>query len=535
MGIGVFWDNLKRVPQNFVTTVIRHGAPTSDRTRSQAVFSNFFLHIHSTRIHPDTLRLTCTWGLGVALVSEFIILTVTGILLMVYYNPSTELAYNSIKDIHYIVPTGRFMRNIHRWAAHLMVFTVILHMARVFYTSAYKSPREFNWMLGMVLFVLTLALSFTGYLLPWDQLAFWAITIGANIAASPDELTHAMGLPSIFNVGELQKQLLLGASYVGQEALTRFYMLHVMVLPLAMVAIICVHIWRVRKDGGLARPEEANLSSAPIGSAPIPGNACVSPATASEQPGSAGVSPAISTQSVSPKSSKTYGLMCVVRGKTPHVDQDADGCVPSWPYLLRAELLVFMLVLLICLVAGMLFDAPLKEPANAAVPENPAKAPWYFLGLQEMVSYSAFIGGIAIPTIVIIGLILIPLLDREKEPAGVWFSGSRGKYVAWVSLLVGAVFAMLSVAFPVKFGWLRNWFPNIPQLAIIIFNPGSLLTLVYALWSLYVMKKTESTRMGAIALFTCFLIGFVILTYVGTYLRGPNWDFFWSQADWPQH
>lgn len=171
-GLGDFRDNLISLPKNLLDATIRHGAPTSDRARSQAVFSNFFLHINPARVHPNSLRPSATWGLGVILVSQFIILSVTGILLMVYYTPSVDLAYNSIKDIHYVVPTGRFIRNIHRWVAHLMVLCVLLHMARVFYTASYKSPREFNWLLGMALFILTLALSFTGYLLPWDQLAF---------------------------------------------------------------------------------------------------------------------------------------------------------------------------------------------------------------------------------------------------------------------------------------------------------------------------------------------------------------------------
>lgn len=511
-GLQIFWDNIKALPQTFRQAVFRHGTPTSDRTRSQAVFANVFLHIHSTRVHPHSLKLTSTWGLGVSLIAQFIILTVTGILLMVYYKPSVDMAYASMKDIHYVVPTGRFIRNIHRWAAHLMVITVILHMARVFYTSAYKSPREFNWLIGMVLFVLTLALSFTGYLLPWDQLAFWAITIGANIAASPNELVHALGLPSTFNIGDVQKEILLGASSVGQDALTRFYMLHVMVLPIMLTILVAVHFWRIRKDGGLARPEGT----------PTPSGK-----------GIGTVNPTFQSPSDAP--TKTYGLMCLVKDKSPQTDVNPDETAPSWPYLLRAELLIFMITMLVCVLLGLFFDAPLTEPANPNVPENPAKAPWYFLGLQEMVSYSAFVGGIVIPAIVILGLALIPFLDREKEPVGVWFSGDQGKRIAFKSLLVGTVCAVGCVAFPVTFGWLRNWFPSIPQIFIILINPGSLLTLMYMGWSLYILHKTQSTRMSSIALFTCFLVGFIILTYVGTYLRGPNWEFYWSQSQWPRH
>jgi quinol-cytochrome oxidoreductase complex cytochrome b subunit len=511
-GMGAFWANLRALPRTFMGSFARHGAPTSDRARSQSVFGNVFLHVHATRVHPHSLRLATTWGLGVSLVAQFLILTVTGVLLMVYYNPGLEQAYDSMKDIHYVVPAGRLIRNVHRWAAHLMVFSVILHMARVFYTSAYKAPREFNWALGMGLFVLTLALSFSGYLLPWDQLAFWAITIGANIAASPNELIHAMGLPEAFNIGDVLRRILLGANQVGQDALLRFYLLHVIVLPIAMGLIIAAHVWRIRKDGGLARPS---------------GN----PTPAGKGAGT--MAPAAQPPSAAP--TKTYGLMCLVKGRSPHTGQDPDETVPAWPVLLRAELFVLMLNMLVCLVLGVFFDAPLRELANPGVPENPAKAPWYFLGLQEMVSYSALIGGMVVPTLAVVGLALIPYLDREAEPAGVWFSGARGRRVALWSTVTGAALAVLSVAIPVNFGWLRNWFPDIPQLIIIAVNPGSLLTLAYMVWSLLVISRPRSTRLGAVALFSCFLVGFVILTYVGTYLRGPNWDFYWRHSDWPVH
>jgi len=321
-----------------------------------------------------------------------------------------------------------------------------------------------------------------------------------------------VNLPPAFQVGNLQRELLLGASTVGQDALTRFYMLHVMIIPIIFTAVLALHIWRVRKDGGLAHPEGT----------PTPAGKGVGTMKAE-------------LRATADEPTKTYGLMALVRGKTPETDKEIDETIPSWPYLLRAELLVFMGTLLVCVAAGLLFDAPLREIANPQLPENPAKAPWYFLGLQEMVSYSAFVGGILIPGIVVVGLGLIPYLDREPEPSGVWFSGKRGKRIMVWLVLFGAITAVLSVAIPVKFGWLRLWFPDIPQLMIIIFNPGSLLTAAYALWSTFIVRQTKSTRLGAIALFTCFLVGFVILTYVGTYLRGPDWEFYWSPSQWPAH
>ncbi len=509
---GSLVSNLKNLPCAFKDSLIRHGPIRSERTRSQAVFSNLFLHIHATRTQIRSLRFSTTLAMGVASLSLFLILTATGIMLMVYYKPSIESAYGSIKDIHFAVPSGRMLRNIHRWGAHLMVVTVLLHMSRVFYTACYKKTRQFNWIIGMVLLVLTLALSFTGYLLPWDQLAYWAVTIGANIAGSPTELTDALGITQYMDVGGFVREILLGASEVGSDALLRFYVLHVIVLPLAMIVLLALHFWRIRKDGGLGRP---GLAVTPAGKgAPAEGT----------EPGAPEKSPR-----------KTYGLMCLVKDRTPATNVDPVDTVSSWPYLLNAELLVFMASILICVMIAMAADAPLKEPANPSVPENPAKAPWYFLGLQEMVSYSAFMGGIAVPTLVVIGLCLIPYLDREPETMGVYLSGRRAKRTAFLSLVYGTAMAVLAVAIPVKFGWLRTWFPNINQLVIIFVNPGTLLTLAYVVWSISVFRRTGSTRHGAIALYTCFIVGFIILTYVAAELRGPNWDFYWSKADWPTH
>jgi hypothetical protein len=211
--------------------------------------------------------------------------------------------------------------------------------------------------------------------------------------------------------------------------------------------------------------------------------------------------------------------------------------IPTWPNVMYVIGAASMLTVLIMLVLGVLFDAPLTEMANAAVPENPAKAPWYFLGLQELVSYSAFMGGVGIPAVVVLGLALVPYLDREKEDNGVWFSGARGRRVALISTIFGTASVVAMLWFTVRFGWLRNWeaTAQVPQIIITLFNPGTVFVALFALWSILVIRVTRSTRMGAIALFTCFLVGFVILTYFATVHRGPNWDFYWSMAEWPVH
>jgi quinol-cytochrome oxidoreductase complex cytochrome b subunit len=517
-----FLGNLRGLWHNVRAAAFRTGTPTSDRARTQKVFNNFLLHVHSTRVHVRSLKFTTTLGLGIAALASFLIATATGVLLMIYYTPSTELAYQTVKDIHYTVPTGRFIRNLHRWSAHVTVITVILHAIRVFFTGSYKKPREFNWLIGLGLLVITLGLSFTGYLLPWDQMAYWAATIGSNIASSPRELTDALGITASFDPGGFSREMLLGADSVGQPALTRFYLLHVMVLPIALVWLIGVHFWRIRKDGGLARPSDAELQAR--GELPV----------AAPTPG--GLHPPLAGAGVFPRGpKKTYGLMALVRGRTPAVGIEPANTVPTYPRAFRAEMAVAMVVVAICLVLAFFSDAPLKERANPLVPENPAKAPWYFLGLQELVSYSAFMGGVALPGLVFIGLALIPFLDRHREPAGVWFSGRRGRRVALLSLLVSAVVVVGLETFTIQCGWLRTWFPDIHQLWIILINPGTVLAVVFAAWSQLVLRRTGSTRLAAVALFTCILVGFVILTYIATVHRGPNWDFYWSESQWPVH
>jgi len=218
----------------------RHGWPDNPLDRSLVMTSNIFFHLHSVKVNRKSIRWSYSFGLGVITIILFGVLVFTGVVEMFYYVPSVERAYSTLKEIQLTVPMGEFTRNMHRWAAHAMVLVAILHMARVFYTGAYKPPREFNWTVGVVLLLLTFAASFTGYLLPWDQLSFWAITIGTNIA----------GYAPI--VGPTVRQTLLGGSDVGQNALTRFYALHVAIVPISTIILISLHLWRVRKDGGLA-------------------------------------------------------------------------------------------------------------------------------------------------------------------------------------------------------------------------------------------------------------------------------------------
>jgi len=480
------------------------------RSRLRRISKNFFFHIHSPRVHPHSLKPTYTYGLGIMLAFLFLILLVTGVLLMLYYTPSVERAYSSVKDIVFVVKGGRYIRNMHRWAGHAMVIVVFLHLLRTFYTGAYLKKRALNWNIGIGMLLAVLLLSFSGYLLPWDQLAYWAVTIGSNIAASARELTDTLNITHLFDPGGFVKKLLIGDETVGQEALTRFYMLHIVFLPVLLLVLMGWHFWRMRKDGGLSRPEseEELIQSRAVLNEKTPGE------TGSHKTG-------------------------LEKKKLDDVDQrigagkPLDTHVLAWPTLMWAELAILTLLCAALMFGAFFFDAPLLEQANPMLPENPAKSPWYFLGVQELVSFSGFAGGIIVPLLFIIFLASIPFKDREDQHFGVWFSGAVGKNITLYAMLFAAVFTITVLVINVKYGWLGEWFPGSPQWGVIIFNPGTLLVLAYIVWSYLIWRKYRSTRYAAMALFTCAVIGFVVLTAVGYWFRGPNWEFFWLKSQWP--
>lgn len=215
----------------------RRPIPQTPKDESEIAISSFWLHIHPATIPRDALRFTVTYGLGGLAAGLFLILVATGILLMFYYVPSTDHAYQDMVDLQHVVSLGKILRNLHRWAAHAMVIVVCLHMLRVFIQKGYKEPRQLNWVVGVLLLCFTLMLSFTGYLLPWDQLALWAVTVGTNMAGS---------IPLI---GDKVRYVLLGGPSVDQSTLIRFYVLHVVVLPVVIFLFMVYHFWRVRKDG----------------------------------------------------------------------------------------------------------------------------------------------------------------------------------------------------------------------------------------------------------------------------------------------
>jgi quinol-cytochrome oxidoreductase complex cytochrome b subunit len=220
-------------------SLFRSGTGATNLHRSLAIQQNIFLHLFSVKMRRAALNFSVTWYLGTLSLATFMILVATGIPLMLYYHPSVPQAYADMKDLQFAVSAGVFLRNLHRWAAHAMVLLVFAHMFKVFYRGAYRPPREFNWVIGVVLLIVTLLLSYTGYLLPWDQLAYWAITVGSNIMSAVPFL------------GKKIRFMMLGGNTVNANALLRFYVLHCVILPLTAFLFIGIHFWRIRKDGGL--------------------------------------------------------------------------------------------------------------------------------------------------------------------------------------------------------------------------------------------------------------------------------------------
>ncbi|MCG3160774.1 MAG: Cytochrome b6 [Acidobacteria bacterium] len=417
--------------------------PASDREAGDSIVRNFLLHWFPAKVSRESLSWNYSFWLGTISAILFLILTVTGTFLMFLYVPSVERAYLSVKDLEYTVSFGWFLRGLHRISAHLMVAVVFLHMVRVFLTAAYKNGaavnqnRPVNWIVGVVLLLVTLFLSFTGYLLPWDQLAYWAITVGTNIASAAPV------------AGEWMRFILLGGNTIEQNTLIRFYVLHCFFLPLIVLALFSYHMWRVRKDGGLACVDKEALAQ--------------------------------KKEKVAPIKSKTYSLLGITSGVTVHVETslvDEDKhTVQSSPNLTRRLLLVTLATLAVASILTFIFHAPLEEPANPAITPNPAKAPWYFLWLQELVTITTFsiggftingalIGGIIVPGILVAAAILWPYFDKSPaRSTGVWFAKERRRQ-------------------------------NMIFLLVVLF--------------------------------------ILVLTIVGTFLRGPYWNFYWPWESWPE-
>ncbi len=323
---------------------------------------NFFHHLHPPSIPALQARLRYTLGAGGLAVLLCLILLVTGILEMFYYIPVPTHAAISVETITSLVPFGALTRNLHYWSAQALMIVMTIHLLRVVLTGAYARHRRLNYLIGLGMLVLILLLDFTGYVLRWDEGIRWALIVGTNL------------LKSIPWLGNALYQLVVGGSEPGMSAIERFYTWHIFVLTGAMIILGAWHIFRVRRDGGVAVP---------------------------------------------PPSLRT------------------DQTRISRFDLLRREIMVMVIAGVVLLAISYAFPAPIERPiTQAAVDIESAKAPWFFLWVQQLLKLGgAFLWGVVVPFLLLIVLALIPFIlphAREAE-YGRWFP--KGNRIAQILLL----------------------------------------------------------------------------------------------------
>ena len=365
-------------------SVFRHPHLDTPRGRALQSFSNVFLHIYPVKVPARVLKIRYSYRLGYIATVLFTVLVVTGVYLMFFYTPSVNSAYGDMQQLRTGVGFGQLVRNVHRWSAHLMVLVVVLHLARTFFAGAYKRPRQFNWVLGVGLLGITLAFSFTGYLLPWDQLSYWAVTVGTG-------LVNYIPL-----VGKVVSDLLIGGEQIGQATLLRFYALHVAVLPLLLALVLMVHIWRVRKDGFAVTRSVTGTG------------------TFAEEATEVATETIVLPPSSVVDGSRVRLLGVVDRESVTAEERLTDDTVFTWPHMLVRHVVVGLGTLAVVLALGVMFAAPLRGIANPNETPEPAKAPWYFVGLQELLNhFDPLVAGILIPIAFMGTLVVLPYIDRN--------------------------------------------------------------------------------------------------------------------------
>ena len=381
----------------------------------------------------------------------------SGLLLEFFYEPFPDRAYDSVLYLNSQIPFGRLLRNVHRWSANGLLFVVFLHFLRVFYTSAFLAPRQTNWIIGLMLFAAVILSNFTGYLLPWDQTAYWAITVSASM------------LDYIPGIGAGLKEWLLGGAEPGSVTLMNFYAIHTAILPALLLLALLYHFWRIRKANGLVIP------------------------------------------------------------RTPDEDPTTVGpWVETMPHLIVRETALALLVLAIILAVSMSIDASLGDPANPGLSPNPTKAPWYFMGIQEMLMHFHPVFAVLVaPLLLIFGLLSIPYVNYDAETSGVWFCSHKGRKMALVAA-VAAIFFTLA-------GVLLDEFilgANMTEPPTIIYNGLLPFALILAACGgfYYLMKKRfEANNNEAIqSLFTLLTTSFVVLTLIGIWFRGAGMQLMWA-------
>jgi quinol-cytochrome oxidoreductase complex cytochrome b subunit len=425
----------------------------SPDTHKPKSWYNLILHLHPRKLKPFTLRFTLTFGLGGMAALLVVIQVFTGLLLKFHYIPSPDGAYNSVLNINEGLLFGKLAHNIHHWSAILLLWITFLHMLRVFFTGAYSKPRHATWIFGIILLILVVLSNFTGYLLPWDQLSYWAVTVCTSL------------LQYIPFLGNPLREALLGGQEVGSVTLSNFFNLHTGVIPLLMIVLMGFHFWRIRRSGGVIVPES-----------------------------------------------------------------DKEGpMVDTQPNLVARELVVALTLIAFLLVLSVFFDAPLRARANPSFSPNPAKAPWYFMGLQELlIHFHPFFAVVVFPLVIIIGSFWLPYIRLKDNNQGIWFLSEKGKEAGKYALASGFVFTIIFILVSELLPDPETLLPSVPSIITNGLVPFIIVAGTIFLFMKYLRKKFSLNRSEFIqSIMIILVISYTVLSLTGILFSGAGMKLMW--------
>jgi quinol-cytochrome oxidoreductase complex cytochrome b subunit len=429
--------------------------PRNERERRRTILEFLVLHFRPVRVRRSTLRYTHTFGLGGSSLVLFGLMVATGVLLMLAYEASPGLAYESVVALQDELLFGGLVRNIHHWSANLLVAVALLHMLRVFFTGGYHGVRRFNWVIGLSLFLGVLAANFTGYLLPWDQLSYWAVTI----------VTGMLGY--VPGIGDWLQGVARGGAEIGSSTLVLFYAFHTTLLPVGLVVLMAFHFWRVRKAGGVVVPQPEDVEA----------------------------------------------------------ETDPEF-VSTLPDLLLREVAAGLALIAFVLVLSVFVDAPLGEAANPGMSPNPAKAPWYFVGFQELqLHFHPLFAVVVIPGLAAMALILIPYLRYDSEPSGAWFLSEVGRRTG--AIAAGTALVVTPALIVIDELWLHPG-AGLPSLFGRGLAPLGLLSAAAVVLRMFLVRRFGASKAEVVqSLFILFFVALAVLTIIGVWFRGPGMALVW--------
>ncbi len=417
---------------------------------------SLILHFRPRMVDARALRFSMTFGLGGMALVLVLLLFFTGLLLKFYYMPFPEKAYDSILYIRNSVPFGAFIRNIHFWSANFLIVVTFLHLLRVFFTSAFHPPRGINWIIGLGLLIIVLSFNFTGYLLPWDQLSYWAVTICTGM------------LEYIPLMGKWLQGAARGGLEVGAPTLSIFFAAHTALLPGAMIILLPFHFWRVRKAGGITLPE-INDS-----------------------------------------------------GKE-------NNRVKAMPDLILREVVTALVLIALIIILSIIFNAPIGDKANPGLSPNPSKAPWYFMGFQEILLHiHPLFAVLVIPLIILVFLLVLPFMKYVSDSQGKWFISQIGKKSALFSFILALVLSIIVVITDEFISDFSTMLPGIPMLVSNGLIPCFIMALVFSIFYFLLNKIYRPDRNERVqALFVFIFSMFITFMITGIWFRGSSMKLVW--------